>query len=240
MGVGHALQTQRLHFWRCVLLQWVICSFIVCRITAVTALTFSNEQLLSARIYSRRRLAGMNKVSCSSSREGEKVHRTEYCCLIVGYLQISNCWQLRAECVTMQVMFNLPAPSLRQGVYGVRRKVLVPVQEVILLSLQTTVTKWLNKKHFPPVALPEFFADTLHNKSREVGEDSWWILDALEADSSCKLLEFEIICVCYNSSSNFKKPFCALSQAAPRGASLHIPAHSSSSLSNDTDWVFRG
>lgn len=72
-------------------LQWVICSFIVCRITAVTALTFSNEQLLSARIYSQKRLAEMNKVSCSSSGEGEKVRRTEDHCLIVGDLQIVTC-----------------------------------------------------------------------------------------------------------------------------------------------------
>lgn len=49
----------------------------------------------------------MNKVSCSSSGEGEKVLRTEDCCLIVGYLQILSCRQLRAERVAMQVMFNL-------------------------------------------------------------------------------------------------------------------------------------
>lgn len=55
------------------------------------SIDFSNEQLLSARIYSQRRLAGMNKVSCSSSREGEKVCRTEDCCLIVGDLQIMTC-----------------------------------------------------------------------------------------------------------------------------------------------------
>lgn len=60
----------------------------------------------------------------------------------------------------MQVMFNLPALSLKLDVYGVRREVLVPIQEVIFLSLQTTITNWLNKKRFPPVAPPEFFADT--------------------------------------------------------------------------------
>lgn len=106
MGVGRAQQTAPAFLKVCAL-QWVICSFIVCRITAVTALTFSNEQLLGARIYSRRRRAGMNKVSCSSSGEGEKVLRTEDCCLIVGYLQILSCRQLRAERVAMQVMFNL-------------------------------------------------------------------------------------------------------------------------------------
>lgn len=59
-------------------------------------------------------------------------------------------------------MFNLPALSPKPGVYGVRREVLLPIQEVIFLSLQTTVTNCLNKKRFPPLALPEFFADTLH------------------------------------------------------------------------------
>lgn len=62
----------------------------------------------------------------------------------------------------MQVMFHLPALSLRQGVYGVGREVLVPVQKVTLLSLQATITNWLNKPHFPPGALPQYFADALH------------------------------------------------------------------------------
>jgi len=69
----------------------------------------------------------MNKVSCSCSAEGEKVRRTQDSCLIVGHLQILNCRQLRAECVTVQVGFDLPALSPRQGVYGIGREVLVPV-----------------------------------------------------------------------------------------------------------------
>lgn len=72
----------------------------------------------------------------------------------------------------MQVMFNLPALLPRQGVYGVGREVLVPVQEVILLSLQTTVTNWLNKKAFLLLHCLNSSVILCTNKSREAGEDS--------------------------------------------------------------------
>lgn len=72
----------------------------------------------------------------------------------------------------MQVMFNLPALSPRQGVYRVGREVLVPVQEVILLSLQTTVTNWLNKKAFLLLHCLNSLVILCANKSREAGEDS--------------------------------------------------------------------
>lgn len=72
----------------------------------------------------------------------------------------------------MQVMFNLPSLLPRQGVYGVGREVLVPVQEVILLSLQTTVTNWLNKKAFLLLHCLNSLVILCTNKSREAGEDS--------------------------------------------------------------------